>query len=189
MTENFSLKSLFNNIDTHRNTKSLPSAHLWDPPFCGNIPLLIHSDGVWSYNGTPITRMNMVRLFASVLRKNEDNQYFLVTPYEKLGIKVEDVPFIMTLMEKTKTNNQSIITLTTQLNDSVVICEEYPLEMKLYNAKTLVPYIRVRDNLYGRIHRNLYYQILDQAEVKQTQKGQAIGLYSAGEFFVIENII
>src|SRR5947209_11503564 len=114
--------------------RRLPPVHLWNPAFCGDLDMRIARDGTWFYNGTPIGRPALVRLFASILRKDED-RYVLVTPVEKVGIKVEDVPFIATSMRREAgpasegKNGQSLL-FETNMGDVTRAGSEHPLRFE-----------------------------------------------------------
>lgn len=132
---------------------------LWDPPYCGPIPLCIKHDGSWWYQGTPIGRIKLVKLFASVLKKQQD-AYFLVTPVEKVLIEVEDSPFIITQWQQ----ENGRLLLETSLGDTVAVGPENPLELLQDKiTSTSLPYVLVRKNLYARLHQNVYYQLIEQA--------------------------
>ncbi|WP_435163956.1 DUF1285 domain-containing protein [Falsirhodobacter sp. 1013] len=149
-------------------SKGPAPVHLWDPPFCGDIDLRIDRNGDWHHEGRPITRPAMVRLFANVL-KREGDAYFLVTPAEKVGIVVEDVPFVLTDLRE----EDDRIVLTTNLADEVPLS---PLRMK-----GGVPYMHVRGGMEGRIDRKTFYRLVERAEVE----GDAFGLRSGGAFVAL----
>lgn len=144
----------------------LPPVDQWNPAFCGDIDLCIKADGRWFYMGSPIGRLSLVKLFASVLKKESD-QYFLVTPVEKIGIQVEDVPFVITQWQQ-----QDALILTTQTDDEFVVGENHPIELRQtqYSSSPL-PYVKVRKNLWARLHQNVYYQLLEQC-VEQQKDGK-----------------
>lgn len=144
-------------------TTSLPAIEQWDPPFCGDIDLQIKHDGTWFYSGTPIGRKSLVKLFASVLKREQDN-YFLVTPVEKVGIQVTDSPFIVTQWQQ---QNEDVIFIT-NVDDSFTLSETNPL--KLMADKTtgeVLPYVLVRRNLWARLHQNVFYQLVEQGTESQ----------------------
>ena len=161
---------------TSDKTRPLPPVEKWDPPFCGDINLTITLDGRWFYEGSPIGRASLVRLFASVLKK-EGEQYFLVTPVEKVGITVEDVPFVVTEWEY----NDNLLVLTTQTGDIISLNETSQLELRSPPVAlqdpdaTPIPYVLVRRNLWARLHQNVYYQLIEQAE--QTTNGNKTTFY------------
>ncbi|MDF2179685.1 DUF1285 domain-containing protein [Aliiglaciecola sp. CAU 1673] len=155
----------------------LPPVHLWHPPYCGQLDLCIKHDGSWHYQGTPIGRLALVKLFASVLWK-EDEDYFLVTPAEKVGIQVEDVPFVITQWQE----EQSNLLFTTSLGDSFLVGNEHPVVLmrdKISGAE--LPYAKVRRNLYGRLHQNIYYQLVEKGRAK-TYQGAPHLIVSSGPY-------
>jgi len=139
---------------------SLPPVDKWDPDFCGDIDLQIKHDGSWFYMGTPIGRKPLVKLFASVL-KREDDHYFLVTPVEKVGIQVEDVPFIITQWQK----EGNKLALTTSTESDLIVSSANPIQI-FADKKTgaLLPYALVRRNLWARLHQNVFYQLAELGE-------------------------
>lgn len=142
--------------------QSLPPVDSWNPDFCGDINMVIKRDGRWFYEGSPIGRASLVALFSSVLKK-EDEDYFLVTPVEKVGIQVEDVPFIITNWQI----ENDILRLTTQTGDEFNVDATHPIELRhdpLAQDNVTVPYVNVRRNLWGRLHQNVYYQLIDIAQ-------------------------
>jgi hypothetical protein len=136
---------------------ALPPVDKWSPEFCGDIDIQIKHDGTWFYMGTPIGRKALVKLFASVL-KREDNHYFLVTPAEKVGIQVEDSPFIITQWQKADDK----LALTTSTGNDLIISSENPIQI-FADKKTgaYLPYALVRKNLWGRLHQNVFYQLAE----------------------------
>ena len=155
----------------------LPPVHLWNPDFCGDIDMRIRRDGSWEYMGTPITRIRMVKLFSTILRRDDDD-YFLVTPVEKVGIRVDDAPFVA--IEMAMKNDH--IYFRTNLDDYVKVDDEHPISVTI-NEKTgePSPYVRVRDRLDALLSRSVYYQL---AELAIERDGQ-YGVLSGEEFFPI----
>lgn len=138
-------------------SKSLPPVDKWDPPFCGDMNLTIKRNGEWWHEGTPFTRPKLVKLLASVLKK-EDEKYFLVTPVEKIGIQVEDVPFVV--IDANKVNDT--IQVSTQTGDCVSLGKEHPVELREYEGN-LLPYCCIRRNLWARVHQNVLYRWVEDA--------------------------
>lgn len=129
----------------------------WTPPFCGPIPLRIDYNGQWSYADSPITRIPLVTLFASVLCK-EEQKYYLKTPVEKVAIEVEDVPFVITNWSQ----EEDYLILTCQTQDKVVVSKDNPIKLMTDPVHhQLIPYCLIRHNLYGRLHQNVYYQLIE----------------------------
>lgn len=155
----------------------LPPVEQWNPPYCGEIDLQIKANGDWYYGGTIFKRLSLVKLFASVLirevSENSDD-YFLVTPVEKVKISVEDAPFLLTQwqwLDDAKTMMQG----TTNLGDELVLDSEHPLTL----AGDGSLYIAVRRNLLAKVHRNVYYQWVDLAKETMTEKGTELVFNSA----------
>ena len=151
--------------------------HLWNPPYCGEMDLVIRADGSWWHEGSPIGRPQMVRLFASIL-KFEDGRHFLVTPVEKVGITVEDAPFIATDAEIAPDR----VRFTTNLGDTVLADRDHPITMR-GDADSPRPYVMVRGGLQALIDRKTFYRLAAAAE--PGPDGRA-GLTSGGTFFPLE---
>ncbi len=152
----------------------MPPVDKWDPPFCGNMPLVIKRNGQWWHSNTPFTRAKLVQLFASVLKK-ENDAYFLVTPVEKIGIDVEDVPFV--IVDDNKTDKG--IEVTTQVGERFVLDQNHKVELRFF-TEDKVPYVHVRHDLWARVHQNVLYRWLDMAT--EHQEGAMTRLYiNSGE--------
>jgi len=162
--------------------KKMPPVELWDPPFCGDIDLEIKSDGSWFYNGTVFKRLALVKLFASVLKKEAD-KYFLVTPVEKIGIVVEDAPFILTQWQWLD-EQQSQMQVSTNLDDRFILNAEHPLTI----AEDGSLYVTVRRNLQAKVHRNVYYQWVDLAGEDNKGNGTELVFFSADQRFSLGRI-
>ncbi|MEX2127685.1 MAG: DUF1285 domain-containing protein [Xanthobacteraceae bacterium] len=160
-----------------------PPVHLWDPPFCGDLDMRIASDGRWHYQGSPIARPALVRLFASVL-KREGDRYFLVTPVEKVGINVDDAPFLAVAVEaKGEAPNRTLVFRTNV--DDVVSCDaEHQLRFNV-EAGTggIKPYLHVRRDLWALVTRSLFLDLVALGEVRGLDGRNLFGIASAGEFF------
>ncbi|WEK50036.1 MAG: DUF1285 domain-containing protein [Candidatus Kaistia colombiensis] len=156
--------------------------HLWNPADCGVIDIRIDRQGGWHHEGRPILREALVRLFATVLRREPDGSYVLVTPAEKLTIAVEDVPFIAVEMAIEGEGDARKLILRTNVGDLVVVDAAHPLRIAPGAARDgLVPYVRVRGGLEARLARPLVHELAPHFE----QRGEEIGLVSSGHFFVI----
>lgn len=156
---------------------ALPPVDKWNPEFCGDIDIQIKHDGTWFYMGTPIGRKALVKLFSSVL-KREDNHYFLVTPVEKVGIQVEDAPFIITQWHK----EDGKLALTTNTGDDLVVSSENPIQI-FADKKTAayLPYALVRRNLWARLHQNVFYQLAELGE-EQIVDGKHHLMLNSGDY-------
>ena len=160
----------------------LPPVHLWTPEVERDIDLVIKRDGTWTYQGTPIKRPRLVRLFASVL-KREGEEYFLVTPVEKCHIQVEDVPFQIILMTVNSPGKAQRLVCTTDMAEVVTIDREHPLRVAIKQDQW-IPYMTVRGNMEGRLTRNVYYQLAELLVTETVSaRGDWSGIWSAGEFF------
>src|SRR3974390_2004455 len=162
--------------------KGLPPVHLWNPPFCGDLDMRIASDGTWFYMGTPIGRPALVRLFSTIL-KREGDKHFLVTPVEKVGIRVDDAPFLAVEMQRTGDGQGSVLRFRTNVDDWVDCDAAHRLRFEAAADGGLTPYLHVRADLWAKVTRALYYDLVDLGE-EQTVDGQEMfGVVSAGEFF------
>ena len=157
----------------------LPPVSQWHPPFCGDIDMRIRPDGTWFYNGSPIERAAMVRLFAGILRRVGDS-YFLVTPVEKVGITVDNVPFIAVEM----TEENGALTFRTNVGDTVTADAAHPLRFET-GADGFRPYILVRDGLEARLSRPLAQDLVTLGEVATHDGEPWFGIISAGLFFPV----
>lgn len=162
-----------------------PPLHLWNPPYCGEIDIRIARDGSWHYRGTPIGRPALVRLFASVLRREPDGRYVLVTPVEMLGITVEDVPFLaVELVVEGAGRNQRLI-FRTNVDDAVAAGAEHPIRVEVDPVTAEpAPYVLVRDRLEARIHRPVFYELVERG----VQEGGRFGVWSDGVFFALGSL-
>lgn len=163
--------------------KRTPPVELWNPPYCGDIGLAIARDGTWSYRGSPIGRMPLVQLFASVLRRDEDGRHYLVTPVEKVDVAVEDAPFLAVEMEVVSAGREQTLILRTNLDDVVRVGSAHPLGLRLAANGGLKPYVLVRGRLEALLTRALTY---DLAELMVSDDEGRLGLWSAGAFFTCD---
>jgi len=152
--------------------------HLWNPDFCGDLDMRIARDGTWFYLGTPIGRLPLVKLFSGIL-KREGEDYFLVTPVEKVGIKVEDVPFIAVDFELAN----GILTFETNVGDHVALGPDHPMRLEHNEKGEPAPYINVRANLEARIDRKSFYRLVELATTDMHKGEQWLGVSSDGIFF------
>jgi hypothetical protein len=165
--------------------KGLPPVHKWNPPFCGDLNMEIKRNGQWFYMGTPIGRPALVKLFSSVLRHDEDGHYYLVTPVEKVRIRVEDAPFLAVLVEKHEEGGVQYLKFIMQTGDTVIASADHPMHVNFNGDAEPSPYVHLRDRLNALISRNVYYQLVEWGEQRETNGRTALGVNSAGEFFVI----
>jgi hypothetical protein len=166
-------------------SKGPPPIHLWNPPFCGNLDMRVAADGTWFYLKTPIGRPALVKLFASVL-KREGDHYFLVTPVEKCGIVVEDAPFLAVELRVEKAGNGQSLYFRTNVDDWVACGREHMLRFDSQSGTGgLKPYLHVRYNLWARVTRALFYDLVELGEERDVEGERMFGIFSAGEFFAM----
>ncbi|MEM8624790.1 MAG: DUF1285 domain-containing protein [Pseudomonadota bacterium] len=165
--------------------KSPPPVHLWDPPFCGDLDIRIARNGQWWYLGTPIGREALVKLFASVL-KLEDGKHFLVTPVEKIGITVDDAPFVAVDFRAEERPDGQVLTFITNVGDETTAGPENPIRVAR-DAQTgePSPYVHVRRGLEALIDRKSFYRLVDIGEIEAHEGEDWFGLRSQGQFFPI----
>ncbi len=167
-------------LEEVRKTRGLPPVEQWDPPYCGELDIRIARNGLWYYLGTPIGRPELVRLFSTVLWR-EGDEYFLVTPVEKVKIQVDDAPFLAVDFEKRDGDAGAEFQFVTQTGDEMVAGKDHPIEVKFAEDGEPSPYILVRRNLWALIDRKSYYRLVEECE----NEGEMFGLRSGGIFFPI----
>ena len=162
-----------------------PPVHLWNPPFCGDLDIRIARDGTWWYLGTPIGRSELVRLFASVL-KLEDGRHYLVTPVEKIGITVEDAPFVAVDFRVEDPGPAQTIVFETNVGDEVAAGPDDPIRV-VRDPETgePAPYVHVRRGLEALIDRKSYYRLVEIGERAELDGVGWFGLRSGGVFFPV----
>ena len=152
--------------------------HLWNPPDCGDIPMRIARDGTWYYQGSPIGRAPMVKLFSSILRK-DGARMVLVTPVEKVGIEVEDAPFVGVEM----LIDGGVLMFRSNVDDWTAVGAEHPLRFERGAAEGLKPYYRVRGDLWALVKRALFYDLVALGERRVVEGEDWFGVVSDGRFF------
>lgn len=161
--------------------KGLPPVHLWNPPFCGDLDMRIARDGTWFYLGTPIGRKELVRLFSTILRRDGED-YFLVTPVEKVGITVDDAPFVAVDVEAEGHGPDQSLTFATNVGDQVTADADHPIRVVRDENGEPSPYVLVRANLEALIDRKSFYRLVD---LGTHGPGGWFGLWSGGVFFPV----
>jgi hypothetical protein len=164
--------------------KGLPPVHLWNPDFCGDIDMRIGSDGTWFYMGTPIGRPALVRLFSTIL-KREGDKHFLVTPVEKVGIRVDDAPFMAVEMQMDGSGDEQRLHFRTNVDDWVECDAEHELRFKEASDGGLMPYLHVRRNLWAKVTRPIYYDLVELGEERSVNGRDMFGVSSSGVFFAM----
>jgi hypothetical protein len=165
--------------------KGPPPVELWNPPFCGDLDMRIASDGTWFYLKTPIGRAALVKLFASVL-KREGDKYFLVTPVEKCGITVDDAPFLAVELEVGHGDRGQALHFRTNVDDWVACGPDHALRFEHEpDHGGLKPYLHVRRGLWAKVTRALFYDLVELGEERDIDGARMFGVASAGEFFAM----
>jgi uncharacterized protein len=168
-----------------RENKGLPPVERWNPPFCGDIDMRIAADGTWFYQKTPIGRLALVKLFASVL-KREGDRYLLVTPVEKVGIAVDDAPFLAVEMKVTDGEAGRVLQFRTNVDDWVVAGPGHALRFEQQPATGgLKPYLHVRRELWAKVTRAVFYDLVALGEERDVGGMAMFGVVSGGEFFAM----
>jgi len=167
--------------------RKLPPVHLWNPKNCGDIGMEIRGDGSWWHEGTRIGREKLVRLFSTILRKDDDGQTYLVTPYEKVIVHVEDAPFLAVRVDRTgPAGPNQVLTFTTNLGDVTKAGPDTPLRVDIdEETSEPAPYILVRGRLEAKLTRPVFYELADMAEDNPDDGGATMGVWSSGVFFRI----
>jgi len=168
-----------------RENKALPPVERWNPPFCGDIDMRIGGDGTWFYQKTPIGRPALVKLFASVL-KREGDKYFLVTPVEKVGIAVDDAPFLAVEMNASVGDAGRILQFRTNVDDWISAGPGHALRFEP-QPKTggLKPYLHIRRDLWAKVTRALFYDLVALGEERDIDGKAMFGVFSQGQFFAM----
>jgi len=167
-----------------RAGKGPPPVERWNPPFCGDLDMEIRADGTWYYLGTPIGRMPLVQLFSTVLRKDEDGKTYLVTPVEKVGIRVVDAPFVAVEMNASGEGTERVLTFRTNVGDVVEAGPDHPLRFVDEDGTGgMKPYLHVRGRLEALVARPVMYELVEQGEEIEIDGKAMFAVRSRGEVF------
>jgi len=165
--------------------RGLPPVHLWNPEFCGDLDMRIARDGTWFYLGTPIGRKELVRLFSTIIRRDGDD-YFLVTPVEKVGIQVDDAPFVAVDFEVSNPGPDQTLTFETNVGDVVIAGPDAPIRVERDpETGEPSPYVLVRRNLEALIDRKSFYRLVEIGSRDMVDSVEWFGIRSSGQFFPI----
>ena len=160
--------------------KGLPPVHLWNPAFCGDIDMRISQDGTWFYINSPIGRKPLVRLFSTILRHDEDGKFYLITPVEKVGIRVDDAPFVAVAMEVSGEGRGQVLRFRTNCEDEMTVDADHPLRFaKEEGTDGLKPYVLVRGRLEALVNRAIFYDLVERG----VAEGEWFGVWSSGVFW------
>jgi len=166
--------------------KGPPPVDRWNPPFCGDIDMEIRADGTWFYMGTPIGRQPLVRLFSTVLRKDEDGKTYLVTPVEKVGIRIADAPFVAVEMNMTQREGKQVLTFRTNVGDVVEAGREHALRFVIHGEnRELKPYLHVRGRLEALVSRAVMYDLVELGETETIDRVEMFAVRSGGAVFAV----
>ena len=167
-----------------REKRGPPPVELWNPPFCGDIDMRIAADGIWYYQKTPIGRPTLVKLFASVL-KREGDKYFLVTPVEKVGLIVEEAPFLAVELKVEHDARGQMLGFRTNVDDWVEAGPGHTLRFEPEATGGLKPFLHVRRELWAKVTRTLFYDLVELGEERDIDGKAMFGVVSGGEFFAM----
>tara|TARA_Y100000996_G_C22343369_1_gene569655 strand:+ start:155 stop:739 length:585 start_codon:yes stop_codon:yes gene_type:complete len=171
-----------------RKNKGIPPVEKWNPPFCGDIDMHILRNGKWTYMGSEIKRPAMIKLFSNIIRLDDDGHYYLVTPVEKVRIKVDDVPFVAVSMNKIKVEGVNCLSFTTNVQDEVTLSKENPIEIVINDNDEPSPYITIRKNLKALISRSVYYDLINMAEEEIIEDKKFLVIKSNNTLFKLYEI-
>ena len=167
-------------------SRGLPPVDKWNPPFCGDIDMEIRADGTWFYMGTPIGRAPLVRLFSTVLRKDGDGKTYLVTPVEKVSIRIVDAPFVAVEMVRETGEAGPVLTFRTNVGDVVSASAEHPIRFEIEAATGgLKPYVHIRGRLEALFSRALMYELVALGEEILVDDELWFAVRSGGQIFKI----
>lgn len=164
------------------NDRGLPPVDKWNPADCGDIGMEILADGSWKHAGTRITREPLVRLFASILRKDEDGATYLVTPVEKIIVHVEDAPFVAVRVDRVGEGRAQTLVFTTNVGDVVQVGPEHSLRVEMRDGEPR-PYVHVRGRLEARVLRAPFYELVEWSEAREGK----LGVWSWGAWWELGN--
>ncbi len=163
-----------------------PPIHLWNPPLCDGVDMHITRDGTWYYMGSPIGRKPMVKLFSTIMRREDDGYFYIVTPVEKVRVIVDDAPFVAVYVEIEGAGPDQRLTFRTNVDDQVTAGPDHPIRVEI-DAETgePSPYILVRDRLDALISRPVFYELVGLSVERELDQGPVYGVWSDGEFFPV----
>jgi uncharacterized protein len=174
-----------NSLLSHVNNsqKELPPVEQWDPPYCGEMDLIIKANGEWWHEQSPIGRKKLYRLFSTILKKT-GNDYFLVTPVEKVKIQVEWQPFVIVDYQIIEIDGHSCFEFIDNCENKVILCDQAQLDYSTFENQQL-PIINIRQNLFASFSRSCYYRIIEQAEPVETKGQLQVQIISNNQSFVL----
>ncbi len=179
-----SLEQVLKTITPQGEDGKLPPVHLWNPTDCGDIRMEIRKDGSWWHEGTRIGRQRLVKLFSRILRKDDDGEIYLVTPYEKVIVRVEDSPFLAVRVDRAGVvGRDQVLAFTTNLGDVTLAGPDTALRVEVQpETREPAPYVLVRGRLEAKLTRPVFYELADMAVECEDRPG-LLGVWSQGVFF------
>ena len=169
-------------IPNAKGKRQLPPVDKWNPQHCADIGLEIRKDGTWWHQGTRFSRQKLVDLFSTILRKDDDGSTYLVTPYEKVIIHVEDAPFLGVRLDRAVDEDHQVLVLTTNLGETVEIGPDHPLRVEINSVtKEPAPYVLIRGHLEAKLTRPAFYELVEWAE----ERNNRLEIYSHGQVYEI----
>ena len=184
--EQNAMQSLLRAAEETTSQSGYPPVERWEPDYCGEMDMVIRRDGSWWHEGTRIGREKLIRLFARILRKDEDGHTYLVTPVEKIRITVEAAPFLGVRVDASGAGKDQRIAFLTNMDDAVVAGPEHPLRVEIGPDGEPEPYIHIRGRLEALITRAAFYDLAELAVEGEGPDGEpAMGVWSCGQFFVL----
>jgi len=179
-------ENILQQINAHTSKASLPPVEQWNPDFCGDMNMQIKANGQWWHEGTPIGRKKLFKLFSTIIKKENDD-YFLVTPVEKIGIQVEWQPFVIIDFEILTIDGVKVFQLTDNCDNVMLLEKQNQLEFSLFNNERL-PIINVRRNLFASFTRSCYYRLIECAESVEKKEKTIIRIQSNGLIFILGEV-
>ncbi|PPC79389.1 DUF1285 domain-containing protein [Pokkaliibacter plantistimulans] len=172
-------------LQQHATADGLPPVEEWHPDFCADMDLVIRADGTWVHEGGEFRRPALMKLFSRILRLDDDGCYYLVTPVEKVRIQVEDAPFVILAAE---VRDDSVV-MVTNCEEVITLGREHPMRVRAaHGGASEIPYVLVRKNLWARLHRNVFYQLVELAEQRTEQNVEGMWLQSQNEWFCLGSL-
>lgn len=179
-----SLEELLKVISPDPSGRKLPPVESWQPERSADIDMEIRADGSWWHEGGEIRRDRLVRLFSTILRRDEDGSYWLVTPYEKVVVHVEDAPFMAVRADTVSQGGETALAFTTNVGDTVLAGADHPIRVETDpETGEPAPYVHVRGRLEAKLSRAVFYELAAMAE--EGPDGDTLGVWSGGEFFAL----
>lgn len=167
-----------------QSERPLPPVERWNPPFSGDMDVRIARDGTWYHEGAPFQRETLVRLFASILRRDEDGHHYLVTPVEKWRIRVDDAPFLAVRLDAFGEGDNQSLRFTTNVGDTVTAGPDHPLVVEYRDpGGEPAPYVHIRGGLRALLSRAVFVELVELGEERSTSDGRDYGVWSQGQFF------